>query len=103
MINANPDATEGPPVTGADGNVMGGIGRGMTMQRVYANNPNGAQAYRDLLAQNPVTSAPPLPRVWHNVELARETNTDGWIDLAWGRPKGRPGAHDSGSMLRNSA
>ena len=29
-----------------------------------------------------------VPRVWHNAELARATNTDGWIGLAWGNLKG---------------
>ncbi len=29
-----------------------------------------------------------VPRVWQNANLARATNTDGWIDLAWGNEKG---------------
>lgn len=51
LISDNPDASNGPPVIDSQGNVMGGNGRGMMLQRVYANNPGGAQAYRDLLMQ----------------------------------------------------
>jgi hypothetical protein len=29
-----------------------------------------------------------MPRVWYNPELARATNTDGWIGLAWGDLRG---------------
>lgn len=49
LISDNPDASNGPPVIDSNGNVMGGNGRGMILQRVYYNNPTGAQAYRDLL------------------------------------------------------
>jgi hypothetical protein len=51
LITDNPDASNGPPLIDSSGNVLGGNGRGMTLQRVYANNPTGAQAYRDLLVQ----------------------------------------------------
>lgn len=51
LITDNPDASNGPPIIDSQGNVLGGNGRGMTLQRVYANNPAGAQAYRDLLTQ----------------------------------------------------
>lgn len=50
-VTDNPDATNGPAVTDADGNVIGGNGRVMILQRVYNSNPKGAQAYRDLLVQ----------------------------------------------------
>ncbi len=29
-----------------------------------------------------------VPHVWQNADLARATNTDGWIDLAWGNQRG---------------
>ena len=50
-ITDNPDATNGPPIIDTEGNVLGGNGRGMILQRVYSSNPKGAQAYRDLLLQ----------------------------------------------------
>lgn len=43
------NATAGPPVTDSQGNVLGGNGRTMIMQRVYSGNPKGAAAYRALL------------------------------------------------------
>jgi len=51
LITDNPDATNGPPVLDSSGNVMGGNGRSMLLDRVHAMNPAGAQAYRDLLTQ----------------------------------------------------
>jgi ddrB-like ParB superfamily domain len=51
LITDNPDAGNGPPVVDSQGNVLGGNGRGMILQRVYANNPAGAQAYKNLLAE----------------------------------------------------
>lgn len=50
-ITDNPDATNGPPLIDSQGNVIGGNGRTMTLQRVYQYNPAGAQAYKDLLTQ----------------------------------------------------
>ena len=52
LINTNPTANEGPIVVDSNGNALGGNGRGMILQRVYANNSQGAQAYRELLTQN---------------------------------------------------
>ena len=51
LITDNPDAGNGPPVIDSQGNVLGGNGRGMILQRVYAMNPAGAQAYKNLLAE----------------------------------------------------
>lgn len=48
MLTDNPDASNGPPVT-SEGHAMGGNGRSMMLQRVYATNPQGAKAYRNLL------------------------------------------------------
>src|SRR3569833_2713513 len=48
-ITDNPDATNGPLVIDPAGNVLGGNGRKMILDRVYASNPKGAQAYRNLL------------------------------------------------------
>ena len=50
-ITDNPDAVNGPPIVDSDGNVLGGNGRTMIMQRVYAGNPQGAAAYRQMLEQ----------------------------------------------------
>lgn len=50
-ITDNPDAVNGPPVIDSKGNAIGGNGRTMQLQRVYAYNPKGAQAYRDLLTK----------------------------------------------------
>lgn len=50
-LTDNPDATNGPIVTDAEGNVLGGNGRAMILQRVYNGNPQGAAAYRSLLEQ----------------------------------------------------
>jgi len=49
LINDNPDATNGPPVLNSQGEALGGNGRTMILQRVYAGIPRAAQAYRDLL------------------------------------------------------
>jgi hypothetical protein len=49
VINNNPDAINGPSVIDADGNVLGGNNRRMSLERVYALNPAGAKAYRALL------------------------------------------------------
>jgi hypothetical protein len=50
-ITDNPDAVNGPPVVDSQGNAIGGNGRTMQLQRVYAYNPKGAQAYRELLTK----------------------------------------------------
>ncbi len=46
LINTASDATTGPPVIDSRGNVLGGNGRTMILQRVYDSNPVGARAYR---------------------------------------------------------
>lgn len=80
-ITDNPDAVNGPPVVDSDGNVLGGNGRTMIMQRVYKGNPEGAAAYRAMLEQraayfglNPEDVAkfnqPVLVRVLDDGELA---------------------------------
>ena len=51
LVNDARNSSTGPPVLDSTGNVLGGNGRGMIMQRVYKSNPAGAQAYRDLLTQ----------------------------------------------------
>jgi len=50
-VTDNPDATNGPIVINSRGDALGGNGRGMMLQRVYASNPEGAAAYRALLEQ----------------------------------------------------
>lgn len=52
LITDNPDLGNGPPAIDSDGNVLGGNSRVMTLQRVYASNRNGAEAYRNLLRQD---------------------------------------------------
>lgn len=82
-ITDNPDATNGPPLIDSDGNVLGGNGRTMIMQRVYASNPQGAAAYRQMLEQrapqfgiDPAEVAgmkqPVLVRVIDDAELASD-------------------------------
>jgi hypothetical protein len=81
-ITDNPDATNGPIVIDSSGNALGGNGRGMILQRVYGNNPKGAAAYRELLANkaqqfgiDPETvrgmKQPVLTRVIDDAEFAR--------------------------------
>jgi hypothetical protein len=48
-LTDNPDPANGPPVVDARGNAIGGNGRTMQLQRVYAYNQPGAAAYRDML------------------------------------------------------
>ena len=48
-VTNNPDAVNGPPVLDAAGNVLGGNGRMMILQRVYNGNQAGAAAYRRML------------------------------------------------------
>jgi hypothetical protein len=50
-VTDNPDATNGPVVTDSQGNVIGGNGRTMILERVYNANPKGAAAYRGMLEQ----------------------------------------------------
>jgi hypothetical protein len=46
VINTNPDAVNGPPVMTADGLVLGGNSRTMSLQLAYADHPDAAKAYR---------------------------------------------------------
>ena len=50
-ISDNPDAVNGPPLIDMRGTVLGGNGRTMILDRVYKNNPQGADAYRQLLEE----------------------------------------------------
>jgi hypothetical protein len=50
-ITDNPDAVNGPPLIDGEGNALGGNGRTMTLQRVYAGNPEAAAAYRGMLEE----------------------------------------------------
>jgi ddrB-like ParB superfamily domain len=45
MLNTAPDASSGPPIVDAEGNVLGGNGRSMILDRVY-NSPEGGASYR---------------------------------------------------------
>lgn len=51
-VTNNPDAVNGPPVMDEAGNVLGGNGRTMILQRVYQGNPKGAAAYRAMLTRD---------------------------------------------------
>jgi len=51
LINTNPDATNGPPIITPDGIVLGGNSRVMSAQRVYANHPESAAAYKEYLTK----------------------------------------------------
>ena len=50
LVNTNPDAVNGPPIVDERGNVLGGNGRLMVLQRVYGSRPGPALEYRALLA-----------------------------------------------------
>jgi hypothetical protein len=55
LINTAPDASSGPPIIDARGNVLGGNGRSMILSRVYDQNPAAAARYRaelDRVAQH---------------------------------------------------
>ena len=51
LINTNPDATNGAPIITPEGIVLGGNSRTMTLQRVYANQPKHAAAYKQKLKE----------------------------------------------------
>lgn len=51
LINTNPDATNGPPIITPEGIVLGGNSRVMSTQRVYANHPESAAAYKEYLTK----------------------------------------------------
>ncbi len=51
LISDNRAATDGPPVIDSQGNVLGGNGRTMILDRVYGTNPKGAAEYKAMLAQ----------------------------------------------------
>lgn len=49
LLTDSPDALNGAPIIDADGNVLGGNSRTMTLDRVYAQRPIAAAHYRDQL------------------------------------------------------
>lgn len=51
LLTESPDASNGAPVIDDAGNVLGGNGRSMILDRVYNGNPQGAAAYKQLLAE----------------------------------------------------
>ncbi|MBE6441282.1 MAG: hypothetical protein E7022_02975 [Desulfovibrio desulfuricans] len=51
LVNTNPDAMSGPPVITADGVVLGGNSRTMSVQMAYGSYPERAQGYKDALAK----------------------------------------------------
>ena len=55
LINTNPHATNGPPILTPEGIVLGGNSRVMSTQRVYANHPESAEAYKDFLKKQAET------------------------------------------------
>jgi DdrB-like nuclease len=80
LVNDARNSSTGPPVLDSAGNILGGNGRGMILQRVYKSNPAGAQAYRDLIMQKAAQfgidpeqvagmKQPVLTRVLHDSEL----------------------------------
>ena len=52
VINTNPDALNGPPIANADGHVLGGNSRTMSIQRIYKFHPDKAEEYRQYLRDN---------------------------------------------------
>src|SRR3990170_3107950 len=92
LITDNPDATNGPTVIEGAGNVLAGNGRKMILDRVYAQNPEGARAYRQMLQDeapqfgvNPDTVAsmrkPGLFRRIHNSELTTPSSKQDAVTL----------------------
>jgi len=52
LVNTNPDATNGPPIITPEGHALGGNSRVMSLQRVYAQNPEAQKKYKaELKAQ----------------------------------------------------
>jgi hypothetical protein len=49
VANTNPDAVNGPPMVLADGTVLGGNSRTMSMQRIYKQHPERADEMRKYL------------------------------------------------------
>lgn len=49
VVNTNPDAVNGPPMVTADGVVLGGNSRAMSMQRIYKMHPEKATEMRKYL------------------------------------------------------
>lgn len=74
LITDSPDAVNGPPVIDDIGNVLGGNSRAMKLGRVYANNPQDAARYRDLLEQRAANFGldPAQIRSMRNPILVRE-------------------------------
>jgi hypothetical protein len=52
VVNTNPDAVNGPPMVTADGVVLGGNSRAMSMQRIYNNHPDKAEEMRAYLEEH---------------------------------------------------
>jgi len=52
VVNTNPDAVNGPPIMSADGVVLGGNSRTMSMQLAYAKHPEKADQLRAYLAEH---------------------------------------------------
>lgn len=48
IVTDDPSPVNGPPIVDGNGNVAGGNGRTMTIKRVYNNNPEAAQSFKDL-------------------------------------------------------
>lgn len=81
LINDNPDATNGPPIIDANGNVLGGNSRTMTMTRVREQRPEAMAEYRRQLETKAKAFGldPEMVRRMKNPVLVRqvaETNFD---------------------------
>lgn len=50
-LTDNPDATNGPVITDSKGNIVGGNGRAMILQRAYQAGGKAAASYRQMLGQ----------------------------------------------------
>ncbi len=51
LVNDNPTAEQGPPIIDANGNVLGGNSRAMTIARVEQQNPEGIESYRETVSK----------------------------------------------------
>lgn len=104
VINTNPDATNGPPMMTADGVVLGGNSRTMSIQAAYADHPDSAAAYRKHLKENAAAfgfSAEDIAAI-ENPMLVRVVEPEGEPEAGglglFGESEPKPRAHTKEEM-----
>lgn len=78
VVNTNPDAVNGPPMVTADGVVLGGNSRAMSMQRIYKMHPEKATEMRKYLESHSheVGLTPKDVQAMKNPVLIREVEVE---------------------------